>query len=336
MRLADMKIGRKLGVGFACVLIAVALMSATLVTTLKSLNAAADVSLASYQALDDVDLAIDNAREESRAGNRYILTRNEQYSKLYDEAVKSFAANVAAARKDAAGQPEVLGLIDKIETAGDTFRRDFGDETMRLVRDNPTSDAAAKFVATDTAVAAFEDFKAAAFDARQKINAWSEAAQARFDHLMSALQTTVLAGCGAAILLAALVGWWMSRIIATPVTNMTSVMKKLAGGDHSIEIPGLGRKDEIGSMAEAVEAFKKAALAKVKRDAAEAESIKVWQKEDEERAAKTAEEARQDQIAITGLAEGLGRLAGGDLAYRIETPFAPKTAQLRADFNAAA
>ncbi len=153
---------------------------------------------------------------------------------------------------------------------------------------------------------------------------------------MSALQATIIVGAGAAFLLAALVGWWMARIIATPVTNMTGVMRKLAQGDHSIEIPGVGRGDEIGLMAEAVKSFKDAALAKVKRDAAEAEAVKTWQKEEEERAAKLAEAARQDQLAIEGLAEGLGRLAGGDLVYRIETEFAPKTAQLRSDFNAAA
>jgi len=336
MTLANMKIGRKLGVGFACVLFVVAAMSLTLFATLKSLDAAADINAASYKAVDDVDLAIDSMREQSRASNRFILTRHEQYGKLYDEAVKSFAANVAAARKDAARQSEVLGLIDKIQAAGETFRRDIGDETMRLVRDNPTSEAAEKFVATDAAVAAFQDFKAAAGDARKKINDWSDSAQAEFDHLMAVLQTTVIAGSGAAFLLAALVGWWMTRIIATPVTNMTGVMRKLAQGDHSIAIPGVGRGDEIGLMAEAVQAFKDAAIAKVKRDAADAEAVKAWQQEEAARAAKLAEEARQDQLAIEGLAEGLGRLAGGDLVYRIETQFAPKTAQLRSDFNAAA
>ncbi len=124
-------------------------------------------------------------------------------------------------------------------------------------------------------------------------------------------------------------------IIAGPVNAMTGVMNKLAGGDLSIEICGLGRKDEIGSMAAAVQAFKTAALKKVKRDADEAEAIKRWQKEDEERAAKEAEAAREDQVAIAELAKGLERLADGDLVYRIETQFASKTAQLRTDFNAA-
>ena len=336
MTLANMKIGRKLGVGFACVLLVVAAMSLTLFTTLRSLSAAADVNVASYNAVDEVDLAIDSMREQSRASLRFVMTRNELFAKLYDEALKTFADNIAAARKEAVGHTEILGLIDKIQASGESFRRDFGDETMRLVRDNPTSDAAAKFAGSDAAIGAFNSFKAAAADARKKINDWSDGARAEFDHLMSVLQTTLIAGSGAAFLLAALVGWWMTRVIATPVTNMTSVMKKLAGGDNTVEIPGVGRKDEIGSMAEAVQSFKDAAIAKVKRDAAEAEAVKVWQKEEEARVAKLAEEARQDQLAITGLAEGLGRLAGGDLVYRIETEFAPKTAQLRSDFNAAA
>jgi methyl-accepting chemotaxis protein len=336
MTLANMKIGRKLGVGFACVLLVVAAMSLTLFTTLKSLDAAAEVNAASYRAVDDVDLAIADVREQSRMALRFVMTRNERYAKLYNDAAKAFADNVAAARKGAAGRTEILGFLDKIQAAGETFRHDIGDESIRLVRDNPTSETAEKFVASDAAVASFQSFKAAADDARKKINDWSDDAQAQFNHLMSALQATIIVGAGAAFLLAALVGWWMARIIATPVTNMTGVMRKLAQGDHSIEIPGVGRGDEIGLMAEAVKSFKDAAIAKVKRDAADAESVKVWQKEEEERAAKLAEAARQDQLAITGLAEGLGRLAGGDLVYRIETEFAPKTAQLRSDFNAAA
>ena len=336
MTLANMKIGRKLGVGFACVLLVVAVMSLTLFTTVKSLVAANEVNTASNLAVNDVDLAIAAMREQSRASLRFVLTRADRYAKAYDEAVASFADNIAAARKDAAGHADILALIDKIQASGESFRHEFGDETMRLVRDNPSSDAAAKFVNSDAAVAAFDSFKAIAADARTKINDWSTDIQTQLDRLVAAMDMTLLVGSGAAVLLAALVGWWMTRIIATPVTNMTGVMRKLAGGDHSIEIPGVGRKDEIGLMAEAVQAFKDAAIAKVKRDAADAEAAKVWQKEEEERAAKVAEEARQDQIAINGLAEGLGRLAGGDLVYRIETEFAPKTAQLRSDFNAAA
>ncbi len=48
----------------------------------------------------------------------------------------------------------------------------------------------------------------------------------------------------------------IGRGIARPVQQMTSVMRKLAGGTIDVAIPYLGRKNEIGAMAEAVRVFR--------------------------------------------------------------------------------
>jgi methyl-accepting chemotaxis protein len=48
--------------------------------------------------------------------------------------------------------------------------------------------------------------------------------------------------------------------VIRPVVRMTTVMKHLAEGDLKIEIPSVERRDEIGSMAKAVEVFKRAAV----------------------------------------------------------------------------
>ena len=59
---------------------------------------------------------------------------------------------------------------------------------------------------------------------------------------------SVLLGIGLAMVAA--------RSISKPVVGMTGAMEKLAGGDKSVEIPGVGRKDEIGAMAATVQVFK--------------------------------------------------------------------------------
>ncbi len=48
----------------------------------------------------------------------------------------------------------------------------------------------------------------------------------------------------------------VGRTIVTPILSMTGAMKSLADGNHEAEIPGVDRKDEIGSMAAAVQVFK--------------------------------------------------------------------------------
>ena len=62
------------------------------------------------------------------------------------------------------------------------------------------------------------------------------------------------------VLLSILMGWVLSRAIATPITAMTGAMDRLAGGDNTVEVPAQGRKDEVGRMAVAVQSFKDAAV----------------------------------------------------------------------------
>lgn len=64
---------------------------------------------------------------------------------------------------------------------------------------------------------------------------------------------------GAVLLAAALCGLAGFLIVAgvsRPVVRMTDIMRRLAGHDLKVEIEGVGRKDEIGAMAAAVQVFK--------------------------------------------------------------------------------
>jgi methyl-accepting chemotaxis protein len=47
-----------------------------------------------------------------------------------------------------------------------------------------------------------------------------------------------------------------SRSITVPIADMERSMRRLAAGDRNAEISGIGRKDEIGDMAKAVQVFK--------------------------------------------------------------------------------
>ena len=55
------------------------------------------------------------------------------------------------------------------------------------------------------------------------------------------------AGVGSAMILALLVGWWLSRIITRPLSSAVSVAASMADGDLSRDVESTGR-DEIGTM----------------------------------------------------------------------------------------
>jgi methyl-accepting chemotaxis protein len=60
----------------------------------------------------------------------------------------------------------------------------------------------------------------------------------------------------------------LGKGISRPMTTMCKAMRELANGRFDVVLPGLGRRDELGEMAGAVEEFKLQAIAKAKRDAA--------------------------------------------------------------------
>jgi methyl-accepting chemotaxis protein len=86
---------------------------------------------------------------------------------------------------------------------------------------------------------------------------------------MAAAERTSLAIGVCAMLL--LLGTWVFSFftIARPMRALTVAMEELAGGNFAVVLPGLGRRDEVGGVAGAVEKFKVVSEQKV-RDEAEA------------------------------------------------------------------
>ncbi|MBR0830985.1 HAMP domain-containing protein [Bradyrhizobium manausense] len=60
----------------------------------------------------------------------------------------------------------------------------------------------------------------------------------------------------ASLAFAALVGLVIARSITVPVRSLSRAMRRLAEGDHTIAVPALLRRDEIGQMAATVQVFK--------------------------------------------------------------------------------
>lgn len=127
--------------------------------------------------------------------------------------------------------------------------------------------------------------------------------------------------------------WFVARSIASPVNSLTEAMRRLADGDTAADIPGMNRADEIGKMAATVSIFRENAIAKANMER-EAEANRTTSESERlTREAQKAEEAKNIQFVVDSLAEGLGRLADGDVSHRIDRPFAQHLDALRNDFN---
>jgi methyl-accepting chemotaxis protein len=120
---------------------------------------------------------------------------------------------------------------------------------------------------------------------------------------------SILAVAGLA--LGAVFAWLIGTSIARPVIGMSDAMGALAAGNLSAEIPGLARKDELGTMANAVQVFKQAAIDK-KRLEEQTEAARQAQ-------VKADAEQRAYEAAIVAEVTAVAQAAGqGDMDRRID------------------
>ncbi len=140
---------------------------------------------------------------------------------------------------------------------------------------------------------------------------------------------------------------FMTRRLTSVLKGMTVAMSELAAGKFDVVLPGLGRKDEIGEIAAAVETFKAKAIEKAhidseaaaqrhQREVDEAARRQMEQQELHVKAAEERAKAAAEQAQVVGaLADALQNLAGGDLAFRLADGFSDSYRQIKDDFNTA-
>ena len=81
---------------------------------------------------------------------------------------------------------------------------------------------------------------------------------------------TVAIMLGAAILIGVLVGFYLVRDVSRGIASIVTPMKALGEGDLSANVPHQGEKTEIGTMADTLQVFKEALIAKKAADEAAA------------------------------------------------------------------
>ncbi len=275
-------------------------------------------------------------------------TLGKQLAIIPYPALRTDAANIFSAEKDFIIGPTQQNhalVIAAIDTLRKRPRGVFG-----------TSDTHSGAMATlDTYQATFQDFAATtelAVQLQKRVGATFAEIEPDLVRIRSAIdgvhdevtatkasiaesteRTVVIAEAG--ILLAVLIGGFLVwRSVARPISRTANAMHALASGDLDVEVPGLGRRDEIGEIATAFALFRENTVRRVNEERA-AEELR--QRAASERDTREREESERQaailQHTVDILAGGLARLAEGDVAQRIETPFIPSMEKLRADFN---
>ncbi|ASD26390.1 chemotaxis protein [Brevundimonas diminuta] len=333
VQLDNVRISRKLAGAFALILAVIVTLGGVVLFEVGQLEKAkATVTLAEtvIGQTNVLKRSVDQQESNARA---YLLTLSPDYLERVKSHQARYKQGSAEMRQMVSHISGALGRMDALDKAVAAYEASVINPEIALAgRPETHSDALA--LAASALPNQFMDPVDVAFKEISDAQETRKAAALKAQD--AAFRTTKIAlgvGVLVALILSVASGLVLAQSIAKPIAAMTAAMRRLAGGDKSIQVPAMGRKDEVGQMAAAVLAFKDAAIA---NERLEAEAVAQRQAAAEERARVEAEKAKaaeEDRIAITALGQGLNAMASGDLTHRIEVTFAPNAEQLRADFN---
>ncbi|MGA0602050.1 methyl-accepting chemotaxis protein [Caulobacter sp. KR2-114] len=331
MVLNNISISRKLTLGFAAVVSIVLAMSVTVLANIGAIEAAAaakDQQAATLASANDALMAQVNELSTVRG---YVATGDASFPPRLAAYQRDFEAAIARLKGQAAGDADLMARIEALQAEAAKVKGEW-DTQMALRADPATAAQAQATLLTAGRVLKSREIMSGIFKHENALVAARTADEAR---AYAATRIVLIGGGLACMLLSAAIGWLLSRGIASPVSAMTGAMGRLAAGDHTVAIPAVGRRDEVGRMAGAVQTFKDAAIEKLRL---EAEAAQQREAAEASRRAAEAERTRvaQEQALVVGaLADGLEKLSGGVLTWRLTEAFAPAYEKLRADFNAA-
>jgi methyl-accepting chemotaxis protein len=332
----NMNISTKLSGAFVAVVLIIVAMSAAAIWELSRIEGANRAAEASKsRAATAMNARLSLARVEN-SWRGYLLSSDEYYIGRVEKHEAALRDRLNELKQLEADRPEQLATLQQVLVGLDSYRAQVIDGGKKLAADPSRRFEAIRMVGpdglADELITPIEDGIDGIIAAETAADA---AASARLTSDVALAQTALWLGLGLSALLAAALGFALTRAIAAPIQRLTGTMGRLASGDNSVAVPALDRGDEIGRMAQAVQVFKNAAIEKIR---IEAQTQELRSSSEAERARVEAEKQRmaeEDHIAVTALASGLASLAKGDLTHRIEVSFAPKTQQLKDDFNAA-
>jgi methyl-accepting chemotaxis protein len=130
------------------------------------------------------------------------------------------------------------------------------------------------------------------------------------------------------------IGWALASRFRKRLATVITATSEIAAGRTDVDLSESVRKDEIGEMARSLAVLRDATLAKVRLEGEAAQNRALSEEERRHRAEEAALREQETRIAVEALAEGLQKLADGDMTHRIEQAFAGSLDEVRHDFNA--
>ena len=255
MRIADLRIATRLYGGFGTIVLLLAALVTVATLNVSRLGDANAINTHTYQVLAENSAILESLINMETGQRGYVITGAESSLEPYKAGQAGFGTHLATARAltiDNRAQQERLA---KLDVAKQAWLAGALEPVIAMRR------------AVAQGTAAIEPVLALVNEGRGKqgmdgmrallgeIGQAETTLLARRSEAAAALQAqthwTLLGGGAVALILAAMIAWWLARNISTPLRSAINVARQVAQGDLTVQVE-VRSKDETGELMQAL------------------------------------------------------------------------------------
>nr|WP_295833906.1 CHASE3 domain-containing protein [uncultured Azospirillum sp.] len=301
----NLRIGGKLLTAFAALIVIIGAISFANYATLSSIQSSIGWTIHTYRVIQTTD-AVMAAMVDQETGLRgYLVSGDQAFLDPYRKGEQAFDRALAEVKSLTSNNPQQQARLEELRRNAATWRQTVAEKEIALMSKAESREEARAMEAKALGKASMDNIRALVTQIEDTERALLTL---RKDEQKAAFSTgylTAIIGALVSVLVAVTAGMILRGAIASPIVAMTAAMGRLAGGDRKVEVPGVGRGDEVGAMAEAVDVFK--------RNAVEADRLAAAQRAEEEakarRAARLEELMRSFEGNVTAVVQSLSGAA---------------------------
>lgn len=297
LNFANIRIARKISVAFAALILTMLVVSAITFVNMSFLERTSDEVIADMGAGTKMNELMKLAIVQQTAIRGLLITGNVAAIDKFRGGAAQFDSLMDDIRNGPDTPAERKANLDRVATLMKQWREEFAEQQIMLVRHPMTIDQARVMETSGESAALFDAMFDVVKEENDAIMRNVDVSQTQLHDAGIQMTWAIVGGAVAGLVLAVLFGIALSRGIASPIVAVSDVMNRLARGEKDAEIPGIGRGDELGEMAKALETFKNAIL-EAERLAAEQAELQRKSAEEQAAAAEERELAAKKQAEL--------------------------------------
>jgi signal transduction histidine kinase len=253
---ANLPISHKLMAAFAAVVVVIFLSSAIIYDRLLVIEWGKEERIHTAEVLATLQNARDAMIDQETGVRGYLLTSDEKFLEPYHRGRNAYAAAIEKLKGLTFANPAQRSQLDELKELVKNWRLGIADPEIALMAKPETRENARALEGSMAGKTGMDLIRAKVNEiARVEGDLLAKRQVMQNQAFTTAYTMTILSGA-VSLVIATLMGVLLTRGISVPITRMTGVMTTLAKGDTTVDVPEVGRSDEIGAMAGAVQIFK--------------------------------------------------------------------------------